>query len=341
MSTYAVIPAGGAGTRLWPWSNQQTPKHLLDLTGDGRSLLEQTRDRIAPLVDQVLILTEARQVDLIQAQVGGLQEDDFIIEPTARGTANALGLAAMTIVARDPEAMLVCLPADHVISGDEEYRAAVAVAVAAAAGGSLVTIGLKPTYPATGFGYIRVGERIGDAYKVDEFIEKPSLKRAEEYLARGDYYWNLAMFCWRAQAFLDELRRVAPAHHSGLTDFTAGRRAYAELRNEAVDYAVMERTDRLLLVPAAFEWLDVGSWADLHDILPNDADGNSIQGEAALIDTHGSLISAPGKVVAAIGLEDMIVVDTEQALLILPKARAQDVKRIVEMLRRAGQTRYL
>jgi len=174
-----------------------------------------------------------------------------------------------------------------------------------------------------------------------EFVEKPTLVRAKEYLASGRYYWNLSMFAWRAGAFLAELEEVAPRHHAGLLQVRAGELPYAELPNEAVDYAVLERTDRLYLVPGTFEWLDVGSWAELLDLLPGDENGNSIDGESAVIDTHGSLISAPGKLIAAIGIEDLIVVDTDQALLILPRSRAQDVKKIVEMLRRTGKTGYL
>ena len=334
-----MIPAGGAGTRLWPWSNQQTPKHLLDLTGTGRSLLQLTHDRIAPLADGVFILTEERQVPMIREQ---LPDARFIIEPTARGTVNALGLAALEIAALDPDAVMVSIAADHVIQGSEAYRGAIEAAIRTARlGDRLVTVGLLPRYAATGFGYIRVGERVDDAFRVLEFVEKPTLRRAEEYLAAGGYYWNLSMFAWRASVFLAEMERVAQDHHSGLLDFRAGRRDYASLPNEAVDYAVLERTDRLFLVAATFDWVDVGSWADLLEMLPSDENGNSIDGESAVIDTRGSLISAPGKLVAAIGIEDMIVIDTDQALLILPRSRAQDVKKIVEMLRSTGKHDYL
>jgi mannose-1-phosphate guanylyltransferase/mannose-6-phosphate isomerase len=334
-----VIPAGGAGTRLWPWSNQATPKHLLDLTGNGRSLLQQTYERVAPLAEAVFVLTEERQVGMIREQ---LPEARFIVEPTARGTVNALGLAALEIAGLDPEAIMVSVAADHVIQDADGYRESIAAAVRTAAGGDrLVTIGLRPTYPATGFGYIRVGEKEGDAYRVAEFVEKPTLPRAEQYLAAGSFYWNLSMFAWRASVFLAELERVAPAHHRGLLAFRAGTGSYGDLPNEAVDYAVLEKTDRLYLVPAGFDWLDVGSWAELLDMLETDANGNSIDGESAVIDTTGSLLSAPGKLVAAIGIENLIVIDTDQALLVLPRSRAQDVKKIVEMLRNAGKTTYL
>src|SRR6202048_5039918 len=302
MTTFAVIPAGGAGTRLWPWSNQQTPKHLLDLTGNGRSLLQETYDRIAPLVDGVFVLTEERQVAMIKEQLANAL---FIVEPTARGTANALGLAAFQIADSDPDAIMVSVAADHVIQDAGAYRDSITMAIRTAeTGDRLVTIALRPTYAATGFGYIRVAEREGEAYPVEEFVEKPTLVRAEEYLARGRYYWNLSMFAWRASAFLDELERVAPRHYQGLLGVRAGTRSYSDLPNEAVDYAVLERTDRLYLVPGTFDWLDVGSWAELLEMLPGDENGNSIDGGSAGLDTPRSPFSAPGKLVAAIGVED-------------------------------------
>lgn len=334
-----MILAGGAGSRLWPWSRLDTPKHLLDLTGGGRSLLQQTFDRLQPLASRIVILTEERQVPLIREQ---LPKAEFIIEPTARGTANALGLAAMELVESDPDLLMVSVPADHVIEGDAEYRESIQRAITTAQdGGSLVTVGLQPTYPATGFGYIRAGDRRGEAFEVLEFVEKPSLERAREYLASPGYYWNLAMFSWRAATFLEELRRVAPAHHEGLLAVRRGETDYAALPIEAVDYAVMEKTANLLLVPATFGWRDVGSWSELLEMRARDGSGNAVEAEAVMIDTTGSLISAPGKLVAAIGVEDLIVIDTDDALLILPRRRAQEVKQVVELLRARGLNRYL
>ena len=291
------------------------------------------------LAERVYILTEARQVPAIRQQLPNLSDGDFIVEPVARGTANAYGLAAFHVAREAPETVMLCCPADHVVQGESEFQDAVVRACGAAVTThKLVTIGLRPTYPATGFGYIRVGEaEEAGALIVEEFVEKPSLRHAEEYLASGRYFWNLAMFSWRAEDFLRELETHAPEHHRGL----AGGRDYAELPNEAVDYAVMERTKNLLLVTASFTWLDVGSWSELQELLPNDQHGNTVYGEAALIDTRGSFLCAPGKVVAALGVEDLIVIDTDQALLVLPKQRAQEVKKLVEMLKASGRTRYL
>lgn len=352
---FAVIPAGGAGSRLWPWSVQATPKHLLDLDGGGRTLLQDTYERVGKVADEVFVLTEARQAEAIRAQLPQLDHAHVIVEPTARGTANALGLAAMTLVDRDPASVMVSLPADHMIQGIPAYNASLRRAIRVAeASDQLVTIGLRPTHPATGYGYIRTGEAVrhgrDEAFRVTQFVEKPSAARAERYVAAGDYFWNLALFSWRATAFLEELERVAPEHYEGLRSVLAARRVgreaqaariYADLPNEAVDYAVMERTKRLLLVPATFGWLDVGSWSELHEILAKDADGNAVEGDTVLIESSGNLFSAPGKVVAAIGVRDLIVIDTPTALLILPRSRAQEVKRVVEQLRKARKLKYL
>ena len=351
--TVAVIPCGGAGSRLWPRSRRGAPKHVLPLSGSGKPLLRETYDRIQPLADEVLILTEQRQLPMVRDILPELEQDRFVVEPAARGTTNALGLAALTILERDPEAVMMSLPADHVIRGTGAYRKAVRAALRVAASNhALVTVGLTPTYPATGFGYIRAtgtAPRTG-ALKVERFVEKPDADTARAFLREGGYYWNLAMFAWPVGVFWSELERHGPAHARGLAkvlaarargDEEAARKAYSRLPEEAVDYTVMERTDRLLLVPADFEWVDVGSWSELADLLRADAHGNAVEGEAILIGTRGCLISAPDKLVAAIGLEDLVVVDTGDALLICPKSRAQDVKKVVETLRRQRKTQYL
>jgi len=352
---YAVIPAGGSGSRLWPRSRRRSPKHVLPLSGTGRPLVAEAYDRMAPLARQVLVLTEERQVPLIAELVPELPADGMIVEPAARGTTNALGLAAMTLLERDPEAVMVSTAADHVIGALPAFQQAVRSA-AAIAGGSdrLVTIGLRPRYAATGFGYIEAGDevRVGEevALRVIRFVEKPEAAVAERYLEGGRHFWNLNLFCWRCDAFVEELRRHGPEHHAGLVATLAARRTgdegaaariYSALPVEAVDYTVMERTDRLLLVPAAFEWADVGSWSELADLLHQDEAGNVVDGVPVLIDTRNSFISVPDKLVAVIGVSDLVVVDTEDALLVCPKSRAQDVKKVVDELGRSGLSKYL
>lgn len=352
---HAVIPAGGAGSRLWPRSRRASPKHVLSLSGSGRPLLRETYDRIAPHAAAVYVLTEERQLPLIRQILPELPEDRLIVEPAARGTTNALGLAAMTLLERDPDALMMSLPADHVIRGRAAYARAVHRAAAvAAATGDLVTVGLKPRYAATGFGYIEAGEEVRAgrtvAHRVRRFVEKPDAATAHRYLEAGSFYWNVAMFCWRAATFVEELETHGPEHVRGLRRVLAARargdreaasRAYRRLPNEAVDYTVMERTKRLLLVAADFEWVDVGSWSELADLLRQDAHGNVVEGDPILIDTSSCFISVPDKLVAAIGLRDLVIVDTPDALLVCPKSRAQDVKKIVEALGRAHRVQYL
>ncbi len=352
---HAVIPAGGAGSRLWPRSRRASPKHVLPLSGSGRPLLRETYERIAPHAHAVYVLTEAAQVPLIREILPELDDDCLIVEPAARGTTNALGLAAMTLLERDPDALMMSLPADHVVRGLSAYARAVRRTVAVAqATGELVTVGLKPRYPATGFGYIEAGGEVragrASAYRVVRFVEKPDAERARRYLIAGNFYWNVAMFGWRARSFVDELQRHGPVHARGLERVLAARRRgdaeaagriYRRLPVEAVDYTVMEKTDRLLLVPGEFDWVDVGSWSELADLLRQDVHRNVVEGDPVLIDTEGCFISVPDKLVAAIGIKDLVIVDTPDALLVCPKTRAQDVKRVVEALGRAHKIQYL
>jgi mannose-1-phosphate guanylyltransferase len=351
--TVAVIPAGGAGTRLWPRSRRSTPKHTLPLGGRGRPLLRDTYDRLSPLADEVYVVTEARQREIIESVLPELDRDHMIIEPVARGTTNAYGLAAMTIAERDPDAVMVAMASDHVVRGRAQITRAVKLAIRAAVStDSIVLFGLQPNFPSTGLGYIHAPRRgpVAGTFQVEGFREKPDLRTARRFLKAGGYYWNLAWFAFRVDAFLGELRKHASRHAGGLEKVLAARRAgdedlatslYAKLPNEVIDRSVLEKTHRLLLVPADFEWADIGSWAELGDRVRADARGNSVEGESVLIDTRDSLVFGSRRLVAAIGLEDMIIVDTEDALLVCPRSRAQDVKLVVEALRRSGKTRYL
>lgn len=352
MKTIAVIPAGGAGTRLWPRSRRSTPKHTLPLGVGGRALLRDTYDRIQGLADDVFVVTELRQQEIIQTVLPEIDVKHLIIEPTARGTTNAYGLAALTISDQYPDAVMVAMASDHVVRGRAAVTKAVRAAVRAATSTkSLVLFGLKPTFPSTGLGYIHAPRR-GPAgtLRVERFTEKPDLHTATRFIKAGGYFWNLAWFAWRVDIFLEELARYAPRHLSGLRKVMEARRAgdepeaaalYKRLPNEVIDRSVLEKTDRLLLVPAEFDWADIGSWAELGDRVRADARGNSVDGEAVLVDTTGSLVFGDRRLVAAIGLKDMIIVDTEDALLVCPRSRAQDVRKVVEALKRSRKTRYL
>jgi mannose-1-phosphate guanylyltransferase len=357
MARHVVILAGGSGTRLWPRSRERSPKHLLALHGK-QSLLQATFERVRNLTEHVYVVTERSQVESIREQLPGLSTERYVVEPARRGTASALGLAALVISERDPQATMLSVHADHYLGHDEAaYLKTLEVeARCAETKRALVTVGLKPPYASTAFGYIQVGPAAyldGSAtpvFTVRRFVEKPDLRTAETYVSAGDYYWNLGLFSWPVEVLLEEMGRHAPALQHGLEQVKRARqagqaveadRAYRALPMEAIDYAVLERTDRLLMVGAAFEWHDLGSWADLHDTLRQDEAGNFVEGDSVLIDSRNCMIHSPGKLVAAVGLEDMVVIETEDAILICPKARSQDVKLIVERLKQMGKTEYL
>jgi len=350
--TIAVIPAGGAGTRLWPRSRRATPKHVLPLGDGGRPLLRSTYERARAVADEVFVLTETAQREIVTAVLPEIDAGHLILEPAARGTTNAYGLAALTLSRRAPGAVMLALPADHAVRGGVAVTRAVRAAVEAAArGDALVTVGLKPSFPSTGLGYIHApGRARRGTIAVARFIEKPDAATARRFLRAGGYYWNLAWFAWRIDVFLEELHRHAPRHLAGLRRVVAAREAgdeaaaaalYRRLPVEVVDRSVMEKTNRLLLVPADFEWADIGSWAELGDRVRADAKGNSVEGEAVLVDTTGSLVFGNRRLIAAIGLEDMIIVDSDDAVLVVPRSRAQDVRKVVEALKRSRKTKYL
>ena len=311
-----------------------------------------TYDRATSLADEVFVLTEQRQRPIIEAVLPEVDRAHLILEPQARGTTNAYGLASLLLAGRDPNTVMLMLPADHVVRGTAKIARAARTAVREAdTKASLVTVGLKPKFPSTGLGYIYAPGRMTDgALRVKRFIEKPGLAAAKRYMRAGSYYWNLAWFSWRIEVFIDELARHAPRHLAGLRKVVAAQKAgdesgaarlYGRLPVEVVDRSVMEKTDRLLLVPADFDWADIGNWSELGDRVRADDRGNSVEGETILVDTKGSLILGDRRLVAAIGLEDMIIIDSEDALLVVPRSRAQDVRKVVEALRRARKTRYL
>jgi mannose-1-phosphate guanylyltransferase len=356
MSRHVVILAGGTGTRLWPRSRERTPKHLLALHG-RQSLLQATFDRVRRLTKDVYVVTERSQVESIRAQLPSLPDERYIVEPARRGTASALGLAALSIARVDPGATMLSVHADHYLGHDEDayVRTLEAEARWAEAQQSLVTVGLTPPYASTAFGYIRLGPPVGGpdpvgAYRVRAFVEKPDLQTAQRYVKEGDYLWHLGLFSWPIPVLFAEMQAHAPQLYAGLQRVKlaqdAGHRdqaddAYRALPTEAIDTAVLERTSKLLVVSATFEWHDLGSWADLHDILEQDEAGNFVEGDHVLIDSKNCMIHSPKKLVAAVGLEDMVVIETDDAILICPKARSQDVKLIVERLKEMGRTEYL
>jgi mannose-1-phosphate guanylyltransferase len=353
---WAVIPAGGAGTRLWPLSRAGSPKFLHDLSGSGSSLLQSTWDRLEPLTgDRVLVVTGRAHEAAVRDQLPDLPADQLLAEPSPRDSMAAIGWAAAVLEARDPQAVLGSFAADHVIDDPDAFGRCVEAAVDAAADGFLVTIGIEPTHPATGFGYIEVGERLGNgpAHAVAEFVEKPDRARAEAYLATGRFRWNAGMFVVRASVLLDLLATWHPDLAAGLRTLAARPERLDELwpglEKIAIDNAVAEPasgTGRVAVVPGTFGWDDVGDFASLGGLLP-DADGMPgarILGHAAdvrVVDATGVVVPASGRLVAVVGLEDVVVVDTPDALLVMAKDRAQDVKSVLDALRAEGRTDLL
>ncbi|HEX7715724.1 MAG TPA: sugar phosphate nucleotidyltransferase [Marmoricola sp.] len=346
---WAVVPAGGAGTRLWPLSRAGSPKFLHDLSGSGHSLLQDTHARLAPLVgERLLIVTGVAHQDAVRGQLGGLPADQVIAEPSPRDSMAAIGLAAAIVEARDPEALIGSFAADHVIADGDAFRACVAEAAAVAETGLLVTIGIAPVRPSTGFGYIHLGAAVpgfATAHAVEEFVEKPDAVRAAEYVESGEYRWNAGMFVARATVLLDLLAVEHPDLAAGLRAIAAAPERLEEiwpgLTKIAIDHAVAEpaaAAGRVAVVPATFDWEDIGDFAALSDLVPGE--GLKVLGDGGRVLALGStglVVPEGGRTVAVLGLEDVVVVDTGDAVLVTTRAHAQDVKSVVEALKASGR----
>jgi len=350
---WAVVPAGGAGTRLWPLSRATAPKFLLDLTGSGRTLIQGTLDRLVPLTgDRVLVVTGAAHRDAVAAQLDTLPADAIVAEPSARDSMAAIGLAAAFLERRDPEAVMGSFAADHVITEPGVFRETVEVAVEAARDDWLVTIGIDPVTPSPAFGYIHLGSPLDGhtgAYKVRAFVEKPSVPVAKEYVASGQYRWNAGMFVVKPPVLLDLLADSDPGFAASLRDIAAdpGRleEIWPTLPKIAVDHAVAEPAadaGRVVTVPASFGWDDVGDFDSLAELLG--ATGRAVpivlgeQGQMSVVHSTGLVVPGSGRMVAVIGIDDVVVVDTPDALLVTTRDKAQDVKRIVETLKEQGRS---
>ena len=345
---YPLIMAGGTGTRLWPLSRRKYPKQALKLVGE-RTLMQHAVDRLLPQVPagQIFVITRQEHVQPLSEQVPDLPQDNFIVEPEGRGTAPAIGLAAIHLQQRDPEAVMAVLTADHFISDVPGFRRALAAAEEAARYGYLVTLGIKPTFPSTGYGYVHQGQHIKkvdglDVYLADRFTEKPDAEEAQQLVESGVYSWNSGMFVWRLDRILEEFQRQMPEFYDQLQEVAAamGQADYAEtlsrvwpaVEKETIDYGVMEGADRVAVIPVDMGWHDVGSWASLLEVLPADEEGNTVTGDHVGIDSRDLLVVGGDRLIATIGVEGLVIVDTEDALLICTKEREQDVKAMVELL---------
>ena len=355
---FAVIMAGGKGARFWPRSREKMPKHLLDIASE-KTIIRETVDRILPLVspERILIVTGLSHAAELIRQLPEIPAENILIEPVGRNTAPCIGLAALHILARVSDDTMLILPSDHRIGDDAAFREVLqAAAEAAAKESSLLTIGIRPTGPETGYGYIEQGDRFAtargrDIYRVRSVREKPPLEEARQLLAHGGYLWNSGMFVWKASTILNAIGCFLPDLHRGLMEIRealgtdraeeAVSRVYAALRPVSIDYGVMEKAKEVLIVPGDFGWSDLGSWDALWEISPKDDNGNAVRGEFIGIDAADSLVHSPGKLVALVGVKDLLVVETKDALLICRRGRSQDVRKVVQALEEKGAADYL
>jgi mannose-1-phosphate guanylyltransferase len=358
---YIVILAGGSGTRFWPLSRGKNPKQLMSILG-GKSMLQRTVERVLPLSpERILVVTNTLQAGETAVQLDQYRNDvhiDIIEEPVGRNTAPAIGLAAAIIARHDPSALMVVLPADHYITDEQEFRRTLANGVGQAENGCLVTLGIVPTRPETGYGYIEADMVTHGAgpYQVRKFVEKPDTEKALEFLVAGNFYWNSGMFIWRADVILEEMRKHMSALASALAGLSFSGEArelpgmkqqiaaiYDGITGDSIDYGVMEKAANVVVIPCAFGWSDVGSWSALPEVIEPDAAENVMINvrEQVSLDSNGCLVYGGGKLVALVGVNNLIVVDTADAVLLCGKERAQDVKKIVEELQRRDLREYL
>ena len=356
MTLVPVILSGGAGTRLWPLSRELLPKQLLALTGE-RTMIQETAARLAGFpgaTGPVIVCNESHRFLVAeQMRAMNLPPSAILLEPIGRNTAPAIALAAhAAIAAAGADALMLVLPADHVLTDLRAFQASITQATPAAAEGKLVAFGIVARTPETGYGYIKRGTPVGAVTPIARFVEKPDQARAESFVASGDYFWNSGMFLFGARRFLDELARYAPdiaqvcesANASAVRDqdFTrVSESIFSTCRSDSVDYAVMEKTRDAVMVPLDAGWNDVGSWAALHDVLPADARGNVVRGDVLLEDSDGCYVHADSRLVAALGLTDMVIVETADAVMVSPKSKVQDVKKLVARIKAAGRSEHI
>lgn len=358
---HAVIMAGGGGTRLWPFSRQATPKQMLRLFGE-RTLFQIAVDRLKGVfdLDHIHVVTIASQAAELEAEVPGIPGKNFLIEPMPRGTASVVAMAAAALQKKDPDAVMAVLTADHFIENIELFERLLNAAYDAALSGHLVTLGITPTFPSTGYGYLEQGEQAGEyhqlaAYKVKAFREKPNEDLAREFLSRGEFTWNSGMFIWKTSVIMEEFTQYMPELSQkiqtlfpelGVDHSTENfKTIWQSIKPETIDYGIMERSRKVIVLPAAgLGWNDVGSWDSIFDVLPCDENGNIVlKAETINLDTSGCLIASDNsaRLVVTLGLKDLIIVDTNDAVLICPRHESQRVKELVNFLKANQYTLYL
>lgn len=352
----ALIMAGGRGERFWPKSRQQLPKQFLSLTDDNKTMIQLTVERILPLVamEDIYIATNQDYKALVREQLPDLPEQNILCEPVGRNTAPCIGLGAVHIARKYEDALMFVLPSDHLIKMNTIFLRTLRDACEVAEqGDNLVTIGITPDTPETGYGYIRfdADRTLGRAFAVEQFVEKPSLDKAKEYLASGQYMWNSGMFTWKVSTILKNIRQFLPETYAGLQRISDAigteqeKEVLAEqfkaFRSESIDYGIMEKADHIYILTSAFGWDDVGSWLAVGRIKKTNELGNVVNGNVITVETQNSIIQGSRKLIAAVGLENMIIVDTDDALLVCDKEHAGSIKKVLENLKICNRTEYL
>ena len=342
----AVIMAGGSGTRFWPFSRNNRPKQLLKIVGDT-SMLQMTVDRLKKIntIQDVFIVTRADLADTIKAEITGVDPENIIIEPSGKNTAPCIGLSALKISKVQSDAVMGVFPADHLIVGHKKFEKAINTAKhIARKKDALVTIGLKPTFPSTGYGYIQIDADSDvdhlDAYTVKVFAEKPHLSLAKKFIASGDFLWNSGIFIWKADTFLDKVEKHMPDLRVQLNkinnkldkkeDFKS---IWETINPESIDYGIMEKSEDVYLIRAEFDWSDLGSWNTVYEYMPKNDSGNAIRGDGIVYDGKNNFIQSEKQLTAIVGLDNIVVVNTDDATLVIPKDRVEDVKDLVEQLK--------
>jgi len=354
---YAVIMAGGRGTRFWPRSRTTTPKQLLDITGE-KTMIQQTVERILPVVDKenILIVTNMQQMEALKKQLPDIREDNIIAEPFGKNTAPCICLAAAKIIKQDPEAVMAVLPADHYMGDNNGFCDCISEAARVAVESSaLVTIGISPDRPETGYGYIEFDQNslspVKNAFNVISYHEKPDIDKAEYYLSRGNYLWNSGMFVWKAETILENIESLLPDIYKNIMSASAYfdkpefdsalKKAYEKIESISIDYGVLEKAASVLTLKGDFGWNDIGSWSAIHDISKKDPNGNVFVGDIISIDSEDVLVYNKNKLTAIVGMKDVVVVETDDALLICSKDKVQDVRKVVDVLEKRGDQKYL
>lgn len=358
MKITAVIMAGGKGERFWPKSRTNMPKQFLSLTADGKTMIQHTVERIQPLVEleDIFVVTNKNYKDLVIDQLQGIPEENILLEPMAKNTAPCIGLAAVHIQNKYKDAIMVVLPSDHLIKYNELFIDTLKDAIKVAEEEeNIATIGIMPSYPEIGYGYIHFATKKqgfrGNVYEVINFVEKPDLETAKEYLVSGKYLWNSGMFVWKVSTILNSFKTFLPNTYDGLLKIGEAigtleernvlENQFSYFESESIDYGIMEKATNIYTIPGSFGWDDVGSWKALERINKCDEKGNMIEGTVILVDTNNSIIQAQDKLIATVGVNNIIIIETPDAMLICNKDDCQSIKKVIEQLKNTGRDEYL